>query len=78
MQHISVESSVGQKLIAATEQAVICDEHGRVLGFFSPVAGAMDADDLLLEPPLSIAQTEELRKHRTGKPLEEILRRLGY
>jgi hypothetical protein len=33
---------------------------------------------LQLEPPLSIAETEELRKNRTGKPLEEILGRLGY
>jgi hypothetical protein len=37
-----------------------------------------DVGELQLEPPLSIAQTEELRKNRTGKPLEEILGRLGY
>jgi hypothetical protein len=78
MQQITVEPSVGQKLIAASEQAVICDEQGHVLGVFSPVAGRPDVEDLQLEPPLSIAQTEELRKNRTGKPLEEILRRLGY
>ena len=78
MQHITVESSVGQKLIAAAEQTVVCDEQGRVLGLFSPVHGRPDIGDLQLEPPLSIAQTEELRKNRTGKPLEEILRRMGY
>jgi hypothetical protein len=78
VQQISVESAVGQKLTAAAEQAVICDEQGRVLGIFSPVVGALDVGDLQLEPPLSIAQTEELRKNRTGKPLEEILGRLGY
>jgi hypothetical protein len=32
MQQITVETSVSQKLIAAAEQAVICDEQGRVLG----------------------------------------------
>jgi hypothetical protein len=78
MQQITVESSVGQKLVEAAEQAVICDEQGRVLGFFSPVAGGLDVGDLQLEPPLSISQTEALRKNRTGKTLEEILRRLGY
>jgi hypothetical protein len=31
-----------------------------------------------LEPPLSIAETEELRKVKTGKPLNEILARLGF
>jgi hypothetical protein len=78
MQYITVESCVGQKLVEATEQAVICDEHGRVLGLFSPVLGRPDIGHLQLEPPLSIAETEELRKNRTGKPLEEILGRLGY
>jgi hypothetical protein len=78
MQQITVESSVGEKLIAAAEQAVICDEQGRVLGIFSPVVDRPDVGELQLEPPLSIAQTEELRKNRTGKPLEEILGRLGY
>ena len=78
MQHITVESSVGEKLVAATGQAVVCDEQGRVLGLFSPVVGRPDIGELQLEPPHSIAQTEELRKHRTGKPLEEILGRLGY
>jgi len=78
MQQITVETSVSQKLIAAAEQAVICDEQGRVLGLFSPVAGRPDIGDLQLAPTLSIAQTEELRKNRTGKPLEEILKRLGY
>jgi len=41
------------------------------------VLAPLEVDDLQLEPPLSIAQTEELRKVRTGKPLDEILGRLG-
>jgi DNA-binding CsgD family transcriptional regulator len=32
---------------------------------------------LQLEPPLSIAETEELREVKSGKPLGEILTRLG-
>ena len=34
-----------------------------------------DEDDL--QPPLSIAETEELRKVKSGRPLNEILSRLG-
>ena len=77
MQQIAIESSVSSKLALAAEQTVVCDEHGRVLGLFSPIPGAPDISALQLEPLLSISQTEELRKNPTGKPLEEILGRLG-
>ncbi len=78
MHQITVESALGQKLGEVAEQAVLCDEAGRALGFFSPIHDRPRVEDLQLEPPLSIAETEELRKNRTGKPLEEILRRLGH
>jgi hypothetical protein len=79
MQQITVESCLGQKLSAPAGQVVICDEAGRVLGIFSPVQARPRVEDLQLEPPLSIEETEKLRKkHRTGKPLEEILGRLGF
>ena len=51
---------------------------GGVLGFFSPTPDRPPLDALQLEPPLSIAEVEALRSVRTGKPLEEILNRLGY
>jgi hypothetical protein len=78
MQQIILESGVGKKLVEATGQAIVCDEQGRVLGLFSPILGRPAIGDLQLEPPLSISQIEELRKNRSGKPLEEILGRLGY
>jgi hypothetical protein len=78
MHQITIGASVGKELLEATQQAVVCDEDGRVLGLFWPVPGAPVVSELQLEPPLSISQTEELRKNRTGKPLKEILGRLGY
>lgn len=79
MHQITVESNVSHQLREASEQSVICDERGRVLGLFSPVPNRPQLEDLQLTPPLSIEETEELRrKNRTGKPLEEILNRLGY
>jgi len=78
MQLLTVESALGQKLDAMAGQVVVCDEGGRVLGLFSPIQDRPRVEDLQLEPPLSIAETEQLRKkNRTGKPLEEILGRLG-
>ncbi len=77
MQQIVVEPSLSQKLAALSGQAVLCDADGRALGFFSPLREPVEIEKLQLEPPSSIAETEELRKVRTGKPLSEILRRLG-
>jgi hypothetical protein len=77
MREIIVESSLEQTLGALAEQAVVCDSQRRVIGFFSPVPERPQLDDLQLEPPLSIAELEKLRKVKTGKPLEEILSRFG-
>jgi hypothetical protein len=77
MNQITVGSSLGEQLIKLPGGAVLCDASGRALGLFSPLSQPMQAGELQLEPPLSIAETEELRKVRTGKPLNEILERLG-
>ena len=76
MEKIIVESALGEKLGELDSQAVLCDSSGRALGFFSPLE-RLPASDLQLEPPLSIAETNELRNVRAGKPLDEILSRLG-
>ena len=77
MQQIVVEASLSQKLVGLSGQAVLCDADGRALGFFSPLREPVDVEKLQLEPPLSIAETEELRKVKSGKPLKEIIDRLG-
>ena len=77
MHEITVDSTFGQQLSGLGGQAVLCDPNGRVLGVFSPVADRPRLEDLQLEPPLSIAEAEELRKVKTGRPLAEILARLG-
>lgn len=77
MQQITVEPALGETLGELAGQAVLCDASGRALGVFSPLGERLQASDLQLQPPLSIAETQELRKDRTGKPLQEILSRLG-
>jgi hypothetical protein len=76
MQEIVVEPALGDKLGEISSQVILCDSSGRALGFFSPIPGRPRVDELQLEPPLSIAETEELRKVRNGKPLDDILKRL--
>lgn len=77
MHRITVDQGLGDRLSGLEGQAVLCDASGRALGMFSPLSEHVNVSELQLEPPLSFAETEELRKNRTGKPLEEILRRLG-
>jgi hypothetical protein len=77
MEQVIVPSDVSRALSDVRQQVLFCDARGRALGFFSPLPDGYQIDDLQLEPPLSRAETEELRKNRTGRPLEEILDRLG-
>jgi hypothetical protein len=78
MQQIVVEPGLARTLGEASSQTVVCDPEGRVIGFFSPLPDRPRIEDLQLDSPLTAAEMEELRKkNRTGKPLEEILGRLG-
>jgi hypothetical protein len=77
MLEIIVESALGDQLGDLVGQVILRDPQGRCLGFFSPSREQLPVDDLQLEPLLSVAETEELRKVQTGKPLSDILGRLG-
>jgi hypothetical protein len=77
MQQITVESALGEQLAKLPSGAILCDSSGRALGLFSPLNSTTPIEDLQLEPLLSVAETEELRKVRSGKPLSEILERFG-
>ena len=74
---IVVQPDLSRTLGELTGQTAVCDAQGRVLGFYSPLPEPTPIEKLQLDPPSSIAETEELRKVRTGKPLSEILTRLG-
>jgi hypothetical protein len=78
MHTFSVEPVLSEKLFGLTGEAILYDAEGRALGYFSPMPHHPPVSELQLEPPLSIAEVEELRKkNRGGKPLSEILGRLG-
>jgi hypothetical protein len=77
MRHITVEPALVKELRANLEQTILCDSTGQALGFFSPLRDPTPVGELNLEPPLSVEETERLRQNKTGKPLSEILGRLG-
>jgi len=78
MEQITLDPILSEKLGQLPGYAVLCDSKGFAIGFFKPFTDRPRVEDLQLEPPLSIEETEALRKKgRTGRPLEDILRDLG-
>lgn len=78
---IKVEQAVADKMARLKCDAVIYDDQGRALGYFSPMREPTRLDELQLESPHSKEETEELRKRaraNPGRPLQEILKELGY
>ncbi len=78
---LKVEMSLADKLAGLTCDAVLYDEQGRALGYFSPMEEPTRLDEMQLESPRSTEETEELRKRaraNPGRPLKEILKELGH
>jgi len=74
MQQIKVDAALGEKLAGLKGQAVLVDEQGRALGFFSPLQEPTKVEELQLEPPGTLEESEELRKRareNPGRPLEK-------
>lgn len=78
MQQITIEPAFVQFLARLAKQTVLCDVDGKAIGMYSPLTETSPISALQLEPTLSMAELDELRKDPTGKPLSEILSRLGF
>jgi hypothetical protein len=81
---IKVDQPLADKLAELKCDAVVYDDQGRALGYFSPIREPTRLDELQLEPPFSIEEMEALRlkyagkrPEEVGKPLKEILSRWG-
>ena len=78
---VKVDMSAADKLARLKCDAVIYDDQGRALGYFSPIREPTMLDELQLESPRSPEETEEMRQRaraNPGRPLKEILKELGY
>jgi hypothetical protein len=69
---IKVDQSLADKLAGLKCDAVVYDDQGRALGYFSPIREPTRLDDLQLKPPFSIEEMEALRMKYAGKPPEEV------
>jgi hypothetical protein len=77
MHQITVAASLGKKLTAFGGKVAMFSSDGRVLGVFLPLSESREMIDFQLESPLSIEETKELQNSRTGRPLEDILRKFN-
>lgn len=76
MTRITLDSALKAKLGDLTGRVAVCDERGELVGYFVPGPGRerrTPAD----EPSYTVEQLAAWRATRAGKPLEEILSRLG-
>lgn len=77
MTRIVLDSSACNRLEGIGDFAELCDEHGRIIGYF------MSGDQRPGQPPagfessLSREEVERRRNTRSGRTTEEILRGLG-
>ena len=70
------DSETCRRLGEATQAVELCDDAGRVIGFFLPGAAARGQPPAGLKVPLTADEIEERRAHRSGRTLDEILRSL--
>jgi len=73
MTKITLDSAACQKLGNIDGSAEICDDTGHVVGYFVSGESKPGQPPSDLRIPLSIAETEDRRKVRTGRTLSEIL-----
>jgi hypothetical protein len=71
MTRVTVDSATQFKLQGA-EPLIVCNEAGKVLGFFQP-ANVPEG----IKSPFSDEEIERRRQIREGAPLSDVLRRLG-
>jgi len=60
-----------------TEPTELRDESGRVLGYYHPLVTPGNLAGMGAQSPFSREEIESRRQQQTGRPLKEILERLG-
>ena len=76
MTRITLEPTVLEKLTTLDEQLEICDESGRIVGYYRAAPREAIIKNGVPTSPYSDAEIEILRQQRTGRPISEILEEL--
>jgi hypothetical protein len=71
MTRVTIDADVLAKLKSIGDVAELCDEAGRVVGLFTPMADRSLYKQV--EPPVSEEELDRIEKEGGGRPLREIL-----
>jgi hypothetical protein len=74
MTRLTVDAATRARLQNLDGFMEVCDESGRVLGYFHPLGGSVTESR---PSPFTEEELQKRRQQRTGRPLAEILKRLG-
>ena len=77
MTRVLLDAATLTHLRNLAEMLELCDERGRVLGYFHPLSNPADGTGEPARSPCSDEELRERRKQRTGRPLTEILDRFN-
>jgi hypothetical protein len=69
MKRVMVNNDIGDQFIAAGDRAEICNEAGRILGYFVPASEDYDGP----ECPLPDDELDRISREESARPLAEIL-----
>ena len=75
MTKVFVDAATQSRLNNLGELLEVCDESGKVLGYFHPLVESATSPPAI-QSPFSKEELERRRRQRTGRPLSEILARL--
>jgi hypothetical protein len=73
MTKVVLDTGFVSKLAGIRETALLCDQSGRVIGYFEPLEPPTGKGEDGTESPFSDEEIERFRKQRSGRPLHDIL-----
>jgi hypothetical protein len=73
MTKVVLDTGVLSKLAGIRETALLCDESGRVFGYFEPLEPPTGKGEDGTESPFSDEEVERFRQQRSGRSIQDVL-----
>ena len=73
MTKVVLDTGFLSKLAGIRETALLCDESGRVIGYFEPLEPATGKGEDGTESPFSDEEIQRFRQQRSGRSLQDVL-----
>jgi len=73
MTKVVLDTGVLSRLAGIRETALLCDESGRVIGYFEPLEPPRGKGEDGTESPFSEEEIERFRQQRSGRSIQQVL-----